>query len=259
MAVRDKMQDPSRERREPGRVPAIFLAVLVHVGFIALLVFGVNWQSSPPELVQVELWSKLPPQKIEESAPEPTPEPPKPEPPKPEPPKPEPLPEPKVEPPRPSKAEIELKEKLDKEHMEKVARERKEKIEREKREQQEKKRKEEEAKKLAQQKADAARARQEAAAKQAVLDDWINRIKALVKSRANVPDTVTGKPLVQVRLKLLVNGVVFEAQIAKPSGNRAYDEAVERAVAGIRQWPVPSDPDVLRNNREIILNIEHEK
>ena len=97
------------------------------------------------------------------------------------------------------------------------------------------------------------------AQKKKVVDDWTNRIKALVRSRANVPETVTGKPVVQVRLRLLVNGVVFEGQLARASGNRAYDEAVERAIAGIREWPTPTDPDVFRDNREIILNIEYEK
>ena len=47
--------------------------------------------------------------------------------------------------------------------------------------------------------------------------------------------------------------------VVKRSGNRVYDDAIERAIAGIREWPTPSDPDVFRNNREVTLNIKHEK
>jgi colicin import membrane protein len=270
VAVKQGTSDYNRKRREPGRIAAIILAVLVHAAFLMLLVFGVSWQSSKPEPVQAELWSRLPPIKVAAPEPEPVPVPPKPEPPKPEPPK----VEPKPEPPQPTRAEIELKNKLEKQHKEKLEREKRELEDKKKkqdeakkkREAEEKMKKEEEAKKLAQEKADAAakkatadKAQAEAAVRQAVMDDWINKIKMLVKSRANVPETVTGEPVIEVRLKLLVNGVVFEAQIAKASGNRVYDDAVERAIAGIRQWPVPSDPDVFRNHREIILKIDYKK
>ena len=255
--------DYNRKRREPGRIAAIILAVLVHAAFVMLLVFGVSWQSSKPEPVQAELWSRLPPVKVAE--PEPEPEPPKPEPPK---------VESKPEPPQPARAEIEQKNKLEKQRKEKLEREKRELEDKKKKQDEAKKKheaeekikKEEEAKRLAQEKADAAakkaaadKAQAESAIRQAVMNDWINKIKMLVKSRANVPETVTGKPVIEVRLKLLVNGVVFEAQIAKASGNRVYDDAVERAIAGIRQWPVPSDPDLFRNNREIILKIDYEK
>ena len=267
MVVKQGTSAYNRKRREPGRIAAIILAVLVHAAFLMLLVFGVSWQSSKPEPVQAELWSRLPPVKVGETKPEPEPEPPKPEPPKPEPPK----AEPKPEPPQPTRAEIVLKDKLEKQRKEKLEREKRELEDKQKkqdeakikREAEEKVKKEDEAKRLAQEKADAAAKiaaadKAQAAVRQA-MDDWKNKISMLVKSRANVPDTVTGKPVIEVRLKLLVNGVVFEAQIAKTSGNRVYDDAVERAIAGIHQWPVPSDPDLFRNNREIILKIDYEK
>jgi len=281
--------DPNRKRPEPGRILAIILALLVHGAFLLLLVFGVNWQSKKPELVQAELWSKLPPMKVVEPNVEPQPLPP---PPPPTPP-PQPIPpklEPKPEPPQPNLADIELKKRQEKARKEKIEREQREledkkkkddeaKKKREaedkkkkddeakqKREAEDKIKKEEEAKKLAQQMADAAakkaaedKARAQGEARKKVIDDWSEEIRALVRRRANVPETVTGNPVIQVRLKLLVNGVVFEGQIAKASGNRVYDEAVERAIAGIRQWPVPTDPEVFRNNREIILNIELRK
>ena len=261
--------DPNRKRREPGRILAIVLALLVHGAFLLLLVFGVNWQSKKPELVQAELWSKLPPVKVVEPKVEPQPLPP--------PPPPQPIPpklEPKPEPPQPNLADIELKKRAEKLRKEKIERDQRELEDKKKKDDEAKKKreaedkikKEEEAKKLAQQMADAAakkaaedKARAQGEARQKVIDDWSEEIRALVRRRANVPETVSGNPVIQVRLKLLVNGVVFEGKIAKASGNRVYDEAVERAIAGIQQWPVPTDPDVFRNNREIILNIELRK
>lgn len=256
-----------QHRPEPGRIPAFILAALVHAGFAAVLVFGVSWQTKAPIPLTAELWSSLPTVPVAEPPPPPPePEPPKPEP-KPEPPRPEPV---KVEPPQPSKADIELKKKVEKEkEKEKKLKLEKEAAEKKKREADERKRKEDE-KRLAEEKArkaqeakvkaeaDAA-ARAAASRQQKLLDDWVNQIRGLIRSRANVPDSVTGTPEIQVKLKLLVTGAVFEAVVVKRSGNRVYDESIERAIAGIRQWPTPADPDVFRNNREITLNIKHEK
>lgn len=260
-----------QHRPEPGKVPAFILAALVHAGFAAVLVFGVSWQTKPPLPLTAELWSSLPTVPVAE----PPPPPPEPEPvkvePKPDVVKPAPKPEPvKVEPPQPSKADIELKKKIEKEkEKEKKQKQEKEEADRKKREADEKKRKEEE-KRLVEEKArkaqeTKAKAEAEAAARaaatrqQKLLDDWANQIRALIRSRANVPDSVTGAPEIQVRLKLLVTGAVFEAVVVRRSGNRVYDDSIERAIAGIRQWPTPADPDLFRNNREITLNIKHEK
>lgn len=266
-------------RSEPGRIPAFILAAIVHAGFIAVLIFGVSWQTRQPTPLTAELWSTLPVQPAPEP-PSPPPEEPKPEPkpePKVEPPKPEPV---KVEPPKPTAADIELKKKQEKEKKLKQEREEAEKLEKkkreaEKKEAEEKKRKddekrkadekrqaEEKARKAAEAKAKAdaeAAARAAASAQQKKIDDWANQIRELIRRRANVPDSVTGNPVIQVKVKLLVTGAVFEVVVTRPSGNRVYDESVERAIAGIRQWPTPADPDIFRNNREITLNIKHER
>jgi colicin import membrane protein len=261
-----------REREEPGRLPAFVMAVAIHAAFVVFLIFGVSWQTKAPPPLVAELWNSLPAIR----QPEPAPEPPKAEP--------EPPPPPKVEvktpppPPQPAKADIELKEKLEKEKKQKLERERleqekqekakkaaeeKKKLEDDKKRKEEDKRKaDERAKKAAEAKAkadaDAALAAR-SAAQSRVVDDWANKIRSLVRSRANVPETVTGSPEVQIRLKLLVTGAVFEGVVVKRSGNRVYDDAIERAIASIREWPTPSDPDVFRNNREVTLNIKHEK
>jgi colicin import membrane protein len=119
----------------------------------------------------------------------------------------------------------------------------------------------------AKQRAEADRLRAEAdakataaqAARDKAISDYTGRIAALIRSRANIPDNVTGQPVIQLRVRLLTNGNVFEATVANPSGNRAYDEAVERAINGIRQWPVPDNPEILGRQRELLLKITHER
>ena len=271
---------PSLEkRRQPGRIRAFVLAAAVHAAFFALIVFGVAWQSSPTAPLMAELWDKLPPikapPKLEPEPPKPEPvkpEPPKPEPPKPEPPKPEPpKPDVKPEPPKPDPA---IAEKAEREKREKAKRERLEREREEKRKQEELKKKreqEEAAKKKVEDdkrrreeeraKREAEKARAEAATrKQAEVDKYVEQIKAKIRGKANVPDTVTGNPEVHVRLRILPGGEVLEVTITRSSGNRAYDTAIERAIRSAQPLPVPPpDSELFPQFRDLILNIRHER
>lgn len=105
---------------EPRSLLAGVLAVLVHVVFIAFLIFGVSWKDHPPEGMVVDIWTELPkpiqepvktqaPPKQPKPAPEPVKPQPEPEPPKPEPVKPVP-PKATVAPPV-KKPDIAIKEK----------------------------------------------------------------------------------------------------------------------------------------------------
>jgi colicin import membrane protein len=107
-----------RKAHEPGRIASGALAVLVHLLFFGLLVFGLSWQKKIVNPMVVDLWQDLP-EPARKSAPPPVPVPkvvPRPAPPKPVPEvRKEPVvppPAPKVEIPKPTAAEIELKEKL---------------------------------------------------------------------------------------------------------------------------------------------------
>ena len=260
------------ERTEPGRWPAALLAFIVHGGFFALIVFGVSWQVRQPSLASAELWDQLPQmQNVREL---PTPPAPVPEPPvvTPEPPKVETKVEPRIEKasPQPSRADIQLqakREKLEKTEREKQVREEKALKEKQKLAEVEKKRKDDEVKlrtaqKIAEDRARAERAAREAAAAAALntaQKEYADKIAKLIKDRANIPDSVTGRPEIQLRVRLLVNGVVLDAQVVKPSGDKVYDDAVERAINGIRNWPQPENADLFGGRRELILNIRHER
>jgi colicin import membrane protein len=275
-------------RAQPGRLRAIALALVIHALFFGLIIFGVRWQSSPTPPIEAELWDKLPPvaAKPQPEPPPPAPEPPKPEPPKPEPPKPEPpKPEAKAEPPKPD-PEIALKAEREKKRLEEARmRAEQEEAAKRKREQEEaarKKREQEEAAKKKREQEEAARKkreeekrrREEEAAKaeaeraraaaldarQKEFNKFVAAIQNKIRSRANIPDTVTGKPNVHVRIRILPGGDVLDIQVIRSSGNRAYDTAIERAIRSAQPLPVPpADSELFPQFRDLILNIEHER
>ncbi len=292
--MREAAEAPALEKRpQPGRLRAIALAVVVHAAFLALIVFGVSWQSSPPTPVQADLWDQLPPAKsASKPAPKPPdpeppkPEPPKPEPSKPEPPKPEPKPdppkaEPKPEPPKPDPAIAELeRERLEKERAEQAKRERLEKQRREeaarkKREQEELARNKREQEEVARKKREEEQRRAEEervralaeqarsaalAARQAEINRYIAQIQAKIRGRANVPDTVRGNPEVHVRIRILPGGEVLDIAITRRSGNPRYDSAIERAIRSASPLPVPpADSELFPTFRDLNLQIRHER
>ena len=264
--------DLRRERALSGG-----LAVAMHVLFFALLVVGVSWQKTiEPQAMVVDLWASLPAVKPAPAEPEPVA---KPEPPPPPPPKVEVKPEPKPEP-RPvakpeakpvPKADIALKEKQEKEKREKQERLEKEAKAKEDKLRAEKARREQEElhrKMLAaeQQKADAAaraakeqadaqrRAEAQAAAAQAKLvNEYTERIRAKVRSHVVVPPGLQGNPEAEFDVVLIPGGEVLTTKLRKSSGNAAYDAAVERAILKAQPLPLPPDPNVFGQFRELRL------
>jgi colicin import membrane protein len=257
------------KRAQPGRVRAVILAVVVHALFFGFIIMGVSWQSSPTPPIEAELWDKLPPVAAK---PPPEPEPPKPEPPKPEPPKPEP---PKHDPhnhqPNPHH-EIALRAERQKRELEKKKKEDEAKKKRDELEAAKKKREQEDAAKkkrddekrrredeIAKREAEKARAAQ-TDARQKEFNEYVAKIQAKIRSRANVPDSVTGKPKVEVQIRVLPGGDVLDIRVTKPSGNRAYDTAIERAIRSAVPLPVPpANSELFPQFRELILNIEHDR
>lgn len=160
--------------KEPGGWKAVTLAIIVHLGLVAMLVVGMHWTIEAPAVVEAEIWDF----QVREAAPRPEPirETPPPEP-KPEP-KPEPTPPEPVAPPPPQvqtppvkdpdivlaeekkrkeeearrKEEEARKRRLEEEQKRKLEEEQKRKLEEEKKLAEEKRRKEEEQKKLAEEK-----------------------------------------------------------------------------------------------------------
>jgi colicin import membrane protein len=229
---------------------AAILAIAVHLGFIAFLVFGVTWQNSKPEAVSVELYApptkdNVAPPKLEAEPRKPPPEPPKPQQ---EPPKPPPKAEP---PPKPTKADIALKEKQEREKKDLEKREA-DKRDAEKKKQDEKRLAE--VRERQTREADALKAqsaRERAMEKQAsdaarskAIDAYIRSIQAKVKGNVLVPPDVSGNPEAIFDVVQLPTGEIVDATLRKSSGMRAYDEAVQRAIIKSSPLPKPETPDL---------------
>ncbi len=254
---RHRRNSPLLKRREPGKLPAALLALVVHGGFAVVLVLGVSWQVKHPIPTTTELWSQLPELR---NVPEPTPAPVEPPPPPPPEVKKE-IEKPVVQ--QPSKADIALKAKKERLEKEKLKHEQDLAEARRLAAEAEKLKKIEDAKRRAQEaqmKANQeAREAAQLASRQAAISAYVQKLSRLINERANIPDSVSGKYEFSLTLRLLVNGAVFDARVTKPSGNRVYDDAVQRAINGIQNWPLPDPPEILGGLREITLRISYEK
>jgi colicin import membrane protein len=257
-----KTERPRQPRRMTGKWWALVLAIAVQLGFLAVLVFSIQWQNRTPEPVTAELYA--PPVKAPVVEPTPPP-PPLPQPTPPPQPAPQPKPEPIVEKPDPRAADIALKAKQEEERKKKDEAERKA---REVKEAEDKRKLEEkriaearerqlretaalraQAEREVQTRAQAeaqvrAREAAEASARSKAEADWIRRIQAKVKGNVIVPSELAGNPEAIFEVVQLPTGEIIEATLRKSSGNRAYDDAVQRAIIKSSPLPRPDRPDL---------------
>ena len=208
---------------EPSGFAPAALSALVHGVLLAVLVFGLRWQSRHPDAVEVELWSELP--EVEPPRVEPKPEI-----------KPQPKPEPKIEQ-KQSKPDIA--------------------IEREK-----KKAKKEEppvkfdmTQRLREQLAQEQKALRDSERKDVLkqftspptagLPDagYIDKIRAKIKTNIIPPSEIKGNPQVVFNIVQLPTGEVLSVRLVKTSGNALLDSAVERAILKSSPLPKPDRPE----------------
>ncbi len=254
---------PRQPRRITGKWWALLLAIAVQLAFLAVLVFSVQWQNRRPEPVSAELYAPPapPPPVVEPPPPAPEPEP--------QPPPPPPKPAPVVEKPDPRAAEIAIKAKQEQERKAKAEAERKA---REAKEAEDKRRLEEkraaEAKERQQRETAAMRAQAErelrvaaerdaqaraqqaadATARSKAEADWIRRIQAKVKGNVIVPPDLPASIEAIFEVVQLPTGEIIDATLRKSSGNRAYDEAVQRAILKSSPLPRPERTDLFARN-----------
>lgn len=244
-----------RERRQPGFARAIALAFAVHALLIAVLFVGVRFQSSAPDTVTVELWEPQPAPRVAE----PPPPPPKVEPkPEPAPPKVEPRPEPKVEKPEiVEKAAPKPKPKAEPKPAPKPKPKPEAKPKPPARDLEFEKRMREELAQeqasLREQQAREAAAREQLAARNRALADWEGKIRAKIRRniRAFVVDQVAGNPQAIFEVALLPTGEVLTVKMGKSSGNKAYDDEVQRAILASSPLPKPERADLFQRNLEL--------
>jgi colicin import membrane protein len=249
--------DERKPPRPDGMGRGAMLALLVHVGLLVAIAFGVNWRSSEPAGTSAELWAAVP-QAAAPAAVEP-------------PPLPKALPTPEVKPveppPAPPKPEVRDADiAIEKAKAEKAQREREE-IEQAKKLQaeREERRKREEAER---EKRLAAQREQE---RQAALDklreenlrritgqagatgapqatgtaqrdagpsaSYAGKIIARVRPNITLIETVPATLRAEVELRVAPDGTITARRLVKSSGNATWDEAVLRAIDRTGELP----------------------
>ena len=260
-------RDAIRKYYKRGGLRAVLLALLFHVGLIALLFVGVRWNTKNPEPIQIEIFT--PPSgaavverpliertitEAEKPAVKPSPA---------EPIKPQIVPSPKLvvqpdialekkKPEKLEKAQLE-KEQLAKDKLEKA------KLEKEKTEKADKIAKAEKALKAEksaqeadenikrlvadQQRQAGAQTGAVAGAKTGTADpNYAGRVKAaVVRNTVFRTDDLVGSPASDFRVTLTPDCTVRDVKLLKPSGNNAWDQAAERAIRKTDPFPTPAD------------------
>lgn len=252
-------------RQEPAVTWSAVLAFLVHLFFLAVLVFGVRWQTKQADSVAVQLWTQLP--SMEQAAPvkvEVVPAPPKVE----SPPPPESKPLPKVEPKlvpkveaKPVKPDIAVgkappvKAEAPKAEAPKAEPKKPEpKVDPQKlmREQLER---EAEQVRLAREKQEITQqfAREAAAAQSRAVADYVGRIRTKIKGNIVMPgDMPAGNPEAVFDVIQLPTGEVLSpVSLKRSSGYKPYDEAIERAILKASPLPKADRPDLFQRNLEL--------
>jgi colicin import membrane protein len=234
--------------QEPGKVPSVVLAVAVHVLLAVFLFFGVRWQNKEPEAVMVELWSSPPAPVVEKIVVEPPP-------PMPEP-KPEVKPAPVIEPPKPDIA-LEKKKETKKEPPKKeVPKKEKEppklELDRSKDIRAQLERESAELSKQLEKDRILDQMKREGAASAAKADAaYAARLNAKIKGNVVIPPGILGNPEAIFDVVQLPTGEVMSVKLRKPSGHKAFDEAVERAILKSSPLPKPERPEQFQRSLEI--------
>ena len=103
----------------------------------------------------------------------------------------------------------------------------------------------------------AASDRQASAASASVIGEYKAKIQAKIRSHVNKALCGDGNPEVRFDINLLPTGELSSSpKITKSSGNSACDDAVERAIIASEPLPLPSDPDLFSNFRNLSLKFK---
>ncbi|MDP1634350.1 MAG: cell envelope integrity protein TolA [Gallionellaceae bacterium] len=238
--------------QEPYRLSAGLLALAVHLGFFLVVYAGFRWQAQPPEVFMVEMWDTLPSTETVQKQSSPPP-----------PVKMEPVPTPEVTAPvsPPVKADIEIQ---DNKLKQKKQAEEKAKSAAAARAKQEAERSELEAYSERLRQAERARQTEQKrirAEVDAATATQVGRYQDMIRSKIRrnivkqeVPPTVEAT----FRVTLLPDGSVMDVELLKGSGYAAYDNAAERAIYKAQPLPLPTDAELQKMFRVLMLTIKPE-
>ena len=223
---------PYGSRGHPALGRSFALSAFVHLLLLTVMFLGVRFQSSPPAVINVELWDTPPPPQpvVEEPKPPPPVVKPQPEP-EPEAKKPEialpEKPKPKAKPkPAPPKRDLAFERQL----REQAAAEERQLQERSIRDQ---------------------AARAQADLRSRAQAQWTDKIRAKIRGNIILPQDIPGNPEAVFDVTLLPTGEVLTVRKTKSSGHAGYDDAVERAILKSSPLPQPDDRSVFQRQLQL--------
>jgi colicin import membrane protein len=94
---------------------------------------------------------------------------------------------------------------------------------------------------------------QVSAARKRAESAYKNKIGSKIKGYTVLPPVIEGNPEVIFRVTQLPNGEIIDVRLNKSSGNKALDEAIERAIRNSSPLPLPDDPSLF----ERVLELRH--
>ena len=97
----------------------------------------------------------------------------------------------------------------------------------------------------------------QAAVKRNLTDEYKAKILAKIKSRLVMPPDLPNDPITEFDVTLLPGGEILEVKLRKSSGFPSFDAAVERAIVLSRPLPLPPDPALFSNFRNLSLKVHY--
>lgn len=91
------------------------------------------------------------------------------------------------------------------------------------------------------------------AARERELKGWQEKIQQRIRSKVVLPAGVPDSAQAEYVITVIPGGEVLNVKLRKSSGHPAYDAAVERAIHAASPLPVPSDPAMFQQLRELNL------
>ncbi len=224
---------PYGSRGHPALGRSFALSAFVHLLLLTVMFLGVRLQSSPPAIVNVELWEAQPapqpaveqpkPQPVVKPQPEPEPEAKKPEIALPEKSRPKPKPV-------PPKRDLRFEKQMQKQMREQALLEERQLQERMIREQ---------------------AARAAADMRSRALAQWTDKIRGKIRGNIILPQDIPGNPEAIFDVTQLPTGEVLTVRKTKSSGHPGYDDAVERAIMKSSPLPQPDDRSLFQRQLQL--------
>ena len=219
---------------EPSGVTPAALSALVHLAMLAVLVFGIHWQTRHPDAVEVELWSQLP--EVESSPPkvEPNVE-----------------PKPEVKPPEPKVEQKAAKPDIAIEREKKAEKKKEAPLKFDDTRRIREQLAQEQKAMQAREKQDVLKQFAQAPAAPSLDSGYVDKIRTKIKMNLVLPSDIKGNPEVIFDVVQLPTGEVLSARLMKSSGYTLYDEAVERAIRKSSPLPRPDRPEQFQRELQL--------